>query len=145
MSSFMENCGEKSDCICLRMLDTASEKEIEALYRDAGWWQNDWDSSFIAPMIRGSFLFAGAFFQGRQIGMGRALSDGVSDAYIQDVVVLKEFRGKKIGSRITVFLVEELQRRGIDWIGLIGEPGTKDFYERLGFQEMKNFIPMRLS
>ncbi len=133
------------DALSLKILTAASEEEIENLYRHAGWWDHDWDTSFIAPMVRGSFLFAGAFFDKRQIGMGRVLSDGVSDAYIQDVAVLKEFRGQGVGSRIISFLIEELQRRGIDWIGLIGEPGTKAFYRRLGFQEMEGFLPMRLS
>ncbi|HOO62545.1 MAG TPA: GNAT family N-acetyltransferase [Synergistaceae bacterium] len=131
--------------ISLRLLQKASEEEIEALYRHAGWWRDDWDRSFISPMIRGSFLFAGAFCGGRQVGMGRVLSDGISDAYIQDVVVLREFRGQSIGSRIISFLVKELQQRNIDWIGLIGEPGTKNFYEQLGFREMTGFLPMRLS
>jgi spermidine synthase len=144
-SFFMEKNKKKNSSISLRLLKEASEKEIEALYRHAGWWEDDWDTSFIAPMIRGSFLFAGAFYESRQIGMGRVLSDGVSDAYIQDVVVLKEFRGQGVGSRIISFLVQELKRRDVEWIGLIGEPGTLRFYQNLGFKEMKNFIPMRLS
>ncbi len=32
----------------------------------------------------------------------------------------------------------------IDWIGLIGNPGTGHFYESLNFKELKNFIPMAL-
>ena len=141
----MEKNEKIKNSISLRILEKASEREIEDLYRHAGWWGSGWDASFIAPMIRGSFLFAGAFYENRQIGMGRVLSDGVSDAYIQDVVVLKEFRGQGVGSRIISFLVEELQKRDIDWIGLIGEPGTQRFYENLGFEEMKDFLPMRLS
>ena len=72
--------------------------------------------------------------------MGRVLSDGVSDAYIQDVVVHPDFRGQGIGGEIVRFLVRELEKNGIDWIALVGEPGTEKFYARLGFEEKKGFL-----
>ena len=31
---------------------------------------------------------------------------------------------------------------GIQWIGLIGEPGTGPFYERLGFRPLEGYVPM---
>ncbi len=120
-----------------------SPKDIEKLYRDALWWQREWDRTFISPMVKGSFLFAGAFWEGRQVGMGRVISDGVSDAYIQDVVVLKAFRGRGIGGKLVSFLLGELRRRGIDWIGLVGEPGTEGFYKKLGFEALSGYVPMR--
>ncbi len=42
-------------------------------------------------------------------------------------------------------LIDELQAAGVDWIGLIGKPGTAKFYESLGFSELKDYIPMKLS
>ena len=56
--------------------------------------------------------------------MGRAISDLVSDAYIQDVTVLKEYRGKGIGKIIIQTLVEELKTKGVEWIGLVAATGT---------------------
>jgi spermidine synthase len=91
-----------------------------------------------------SALFAGAFLEKKLIGMGRALSDLCSDAYIQDVVVLSAYQKHGIGSLIVNFLIEELKKRGVDWIGLIGEPGTRVFYENLGFRQMKDYIPFKL-
>jgi spermidine synthase len=45
------------------------------------------------------------------VAIARCLSDGVSDAYIQDVTVKKEFRGKGIGlfilSHIKTFFSKE--------------------------------------
>ena len=77
------------------------------------------------------------------VGMGRAISDGVSDAYIQDVTVLSTYRGRGLGSRIVQCLVAELTRRGIDWVGLVAMPGTASFYEPLGFEPMADFVPMK--
>ena len=47
--------------------------------------------SRINDLIRGSFLFAVAIdiSTGRAVGMGRVISDGIADAYIQDLVVLR--------------------------------------------------------
>ena len=76
------------------------------------------------------------------IGVGRAISDGASDSYLQDITVKKSYRGKGIGSRIIDLLVEHLNRDGLKWIGLIAERGSHGFYDRLGFNKMPNSIPM---
>jgi len=51
--------------------------------------------------------------------MGRAISDGISDAYIQDVTVLSEFRGQGIGTGIVQEILKQLRDDGLQWIGLI--------------------------
>ena len=127
-----------------KIITTAERGEVKALFRDANWWDNSWDEAFIDDIVANSFRFAGAFEKQKLVGMARALSDGASDAYIQDVIVLKKFRGNQIGSELIRFLAAELKTCGIDWIGLIGEPGTEKFYSRLGFQRMDNYIPMKL-
>ena len=66
--------------------------------------------------------------------MGRALSDNVSDAYIQDIAVSPAFRKHGIGGEIVRTIIAELRRRGVDWIALVGEPGTERFYRELGFE-----------
>ncbi len=108
------------------------------LYRLQGWWgpPTDRDRDLAASIIRGSHCFVIAEAQGRVVGMGRAISDEVSDAYIQDVVVDPAFRERGIGGRIVAGLVERLRHDGIDWIGLGAEAGTHDFYRRAGFAEM---------
>ena len=68
---------------------------------------------------------------------------GVSDAYIQDIVVRTDYRGQGWGRKIVAFLVKELRAAGVDWIGLVGAPGTKEFYEKMGFAPMPDFVPMK--
>ena len=129
-------------------IDSIDEEIFIKLYKDAGWWQESYNAnrSFIDKIVKNSFLFVAAFDENNHIiGMGRAISDGCSDAYIQDVVILKAFRKKGIGKAIINLLIEELKSHNIDWIGLIGEPKTTKFYEQLGFKTLKNHIPMSLS
>jgi len=134
------------DGLEIRLVDAVPVDELVALYQDAGWWQDDYKitDDFLRLIPERSALFAGAFLKKKLIGMGRALSDLCSDAYIQDVVVLSDYQKCGVGSMIVRFLIDELKKKGVDWIGLIGEPGTGSFYENLGFRQMKDYIPFKL-
>ncbi len=96
----------------------------------------------VARIVSGSHLFVIATIGDEIIGMGRAISDAVSDAYIQDVTVENESRGKRIGSTLVERLIAALKRDGIEWIGLIAEKGSRRFYETLGFGPMVGAVPM---
>jgi spermidine synthase len=121
--------------------DTAS---ILALYRQAGWWQMDDNPQYletVRQILSNSFCFVIAKTGEEIIGMGRAISDGVSDAYIQDVTVRKDMRGKGIGKGIIRTLLRSLKENKLQWIGLISEPGYEKFYGGLGFNVMPNYTP----
>ena len=120
------------------------EGQIVDLYRDAGWWKEEMDASRINDLIRGSFLFAVAIdiSTGRAVGMGRVISDGISDAYIQDLVVQGTKRSWGVGKMILNRLLVECKFRKITWIGLIAEPGKEEFYRSLGFAPMPGHVPM---
>ena len=118
--------------------------EVVALYESAGWWrEGPAGRAAIPAMIAGSFCFAVAVERGRAVAMGRVISDGVSDGYIQDVVVLPEHRGRGVGREMIALLTRTCVERGLVWIGLVAEPGTTAFYERLGFRELSGYVPMR--
>ena len=117
---------------------------VVGLYRDGGWLKDTDDPAAIPLLLKGSFMVASAWAGDELVGMGRVLSDGFSDAYIQDVVVLRNFRGKGIGGRLVAHLRDRCIDLGILWVGLIAEPGTTSFYERLGFNAMPGNVPMVL-
>jgi aralkylamine N-acetyltransferase len=118
-------------------------EQITALYRHEGWWSKDSDDpDLIRGIITGSHLFVVATEEDVVLGMGRALSDRISDAYIQDVTVKKQYRSRGIGTEIIRELVKRLRADGIEWIGLIAERGSHGFYTRLDFNQMSNAIPM---
>ncbi|MCP3968412.1 MAG: GNAT family N-acetyltransferase [Lentisphaerae bacterium] len=131
--------------LVVKTVDELNPADVVMLYRDAGWWHEGYSDDFIPDMIHNSEVFAVALEDDKPVGMGRALGDGISDAYIQDVVVLTSHRKSGIGSKIIKHIIAELKMRDIDWIGLIGEPGTKPFYEKLGFELMQNYVPMKLN
>jgi len=126
-----------------KVVKEASITDLITLYKEADWWdeKND-DPSFLTELVRKTYCFVGAFDNSRMIGMGRSISDSVSDAYIQDVTVLKKYRNQGIGGQIINTLINYLLENNIKWIGLIGEPGTESFYKQLSFKKMQNYIPM---
>lgn len=134
----------KTQAISLHIVSEWEPEEIVDLYRVAGWWEEDSEKAKIPDLIRGSHRFVVAIDEitGAAVGMGRTISDGVSDAYIQDVVVRKEYRRCYIGLQIVRFLTELCAEDGISWVGLISEPGTTPFYKKIGFQPMEQYVPM---
>ncbi len=114
-----------------------------SLYRQEGWWSNDQDDpALLEKIVLGSHCFLVAETNETIIGMGRAISDRASDAYIQDVTVHKEHRGRGIGTEIIRQLVARLEQDGLKWIGLIAEKNAHPFYEPLGFKIMPDAAPM---
>lgn len=120
-------------------------QQILELYRGAGWWQGGEDApEALRRIIAGSHCFLTVRYRDAVIGMGRALSDGASDAYVQDVTVGDAHRGKGIALTLVTKIVAKLQSDGIDWIGLIAERNTKELYSKAGFAAMDQAIPMLL-
>lgn len=128
----------------VKIVKRAPKRDLLRLYRQAGWWRTSYsdNKAFLDAMVSGSFCFAGAFAGGLMVGMGRAVSDGVSDAYIHDVTVLKNYRGMGLGKRIVQLILAFLREKGIEWIGLVAEPEAANIYRELGFRSFGDYTPM---
>jgi aralkylamine N-acetyltransferase len=132
------------DGVVIRLVEAWDEEEIVHLYRVGGWWKDEYDPKTLPRLVKGSFAFAVAVDKktGHAIGMGRVISDGISDGYVQDLVVLPGFRKRGIGKEIIAALVRKCSDAGISWLGLIAEPGTEPFYRPLGFRPMQGYMPL---
>jgi len=111
----------------------------------AGWWEKNApdDPDLVERIIAGSYCFMVAI-EGEEIaGMGRAISDRASDAYIQDLTVHEKYRNMGVGTEILKRISNRLEEDGIKWIALIAERNTHGFYERLGYKIMPDSMPMR--
>jgi len=129
--------------IDLQVVGDWDTEEIADLYREGGWWREEWDHRHLSGLISGSFRFIVAIdsASGSAAGMGRVISDGASDGYIQDLVVRAEYRGLGIGSEILGKLVDECRSAGLEWIGVVAEPGSELIYRKAGFREMAGHTP----
>jgi len=71
---------------------------------------------------------------GKLVGAGRVVGDGIDTAYLCDVVVHPEFQGQGLGKAL-VLKLKELSA-GHRKIILYANPGKEDFYRKLGFRRM---------
>ncbi|HSV50649.1 MAG TPA: GNAT family N-acetyltransferase [Burkholderiaceae bacterium] len=71
---------------------------------------------------------------GRMVGAGRALADGMDCSYICDVAVHPDQQGLGVGKEIVSRLVE--LSRGHKKIILYAVVGKEPFYRKLGFKRM---------
>lgn len=114
------------------------KRQVVGLYREAGWWsQGDEAGPELAGrLIAGSHCFVCCVSGSEIIAMGRAISDGASDAYIQDVYVKTACRKQGMAREITRLIIERLLQDGMKWIGLIATPEALDLYAKMGFVQV---------
>nr|WP_246312073.1 GNAT family N-acetyltransferase [Aquabacterium terrae] len=106
---------------------------MSALYRAAplgnkapAWLQQAFGNSMFRCFVRKD---------GRLVGAGRALADGVDCSYLCDIAVMPSHQGTGLGKQIVERLVE--RSRGHRKIILYAVPGREPFYKRLGFRRMR--------
>ena len=121
-------------------------RQIRMLYHTAGWWDpnDDEHPDLVRRLVSGSHCFLTVKDKADIIGMGRAISDGVNDAYLQDITVLPSIRHHGVGTTLVETLIERLRHDGLRWIGLIAGNHSHPFYKKLGFIEMPLSTPMLL-
>jgi GNAT superfamily N-acetyltransferase len=114
-------------------LDAVDLDELSELYRLAPLGVKPPDR--LAIVFRNSMFVRFVYAGPRLVGAGRVLADGLDCAYIADVAVHPEQQGRGLGSAIIERLVEAA--RGHKKILLYANPGTEDFYLKLGFLPME--------
>jgi GNAT superfamily N-acetyltransferase len=83
--------------------------------------------------VRGSRRVVGLYHEGRQVGFGRAVSDGAVVAYLADVYVLAEHRGRGLGLELVRELVDGRDGGEMRW--LLHTADAQGLYRKVGFGE----------
>ena len=81
--------------------------------------------------MREASRVVGLYRDGRQVGFARAVTDGVSIAYLADVYVLPEFRGRGLGVELVREIVEGSPFADRKW--LLHTADAHGLYARFGF------------
>lgn len=82
-------------------------------------------------LVREAARVVGLYHEGRQIGFTRTASDGIVYAYLADVYVLPEFRGRGLGAELVRFTVDDCLLEHLRW--LLHTPDMHGLYEKAGF------------
>jgi ribosomal protein S18 acetylase RimI-like enzyme len=75
--------------------------------------------------------------EGRIIGMGRLVGDGIMYWYMQDVIILPQYQGKGIGKQMVERMLQYIQQNSMSGttatVGLMAAQGKEPFYEKWDF------------
>ncbi len=111
----------------------ANLDEMKEVYASVGWKKHT--NEIIQQVFEASNIIAIVKVNGRVVGIGRGITDGVFNAAIYDVVVHKDFQGQGIAKEIMGFLLDKLNN--VSCVHLISTTGNEEFYRKLGFKKMK--------
>ena len=83
------------------------------------------------------FSFCECLWGDRLVEYVEVVSNGVTDAYIQDLMVHPEMQNQGFGTQMMSMVIKEIRERNIYMLSVIyGEEKLKEYYERFGFFSM---------
>ena len=108
-------------------------KSLASLRESVGW--NRMEKELSNPQMT-SFYHIAAYEEDELVGYIDCVSNGVTDAYIQDLMVKPIYQGKGVGSELMHKMIEYLKANKIYMISVVFDESLKPFYERFGFYTM---------
>ncbi len=94
------------------------------------YWGRDRSRQDVEAQVRGAARVVGVYLGDEQIGFARVHSDG-RIAYLADVYVLDDHRGRGLGVELVRFTVDEGPLRDLRW--LLHTRDAHALYEKFGF------------
>ncbi|GAA5395696.1 GNAT family N-acetyltransferase [Streptococcus uberis] len=109
------------------------------LYNDVSWIAYTSNPNQLELALKNSLKVWTAWDGELLVGLARVVGDGSAIIYIQDILVLKSYQGRGIGSRFITTILNEFQE--IRQIILSTEDNqiTKSFYEKNGLNQVGKY------
>jgi ribosomal protein S18 acetylase RimI-like enzyme len=106
------------------------------------YWAKGRPRDVVERLVREATRVVGLYREGGQVGFARVVSDDEVFAYLADVYVLPEFRGKGLGVELVREAVDGGPQRELRW--LLGTADAQDLYSKLGFGPVSAIMMERL-
>jgi len=120
--------------------DTISFEEILPLYEAVGWTNYSTNPTMLKNALENSlFLISARDEEGKLIGFLRAVGDGYSIVYIQDIIVLPEYHRQGIGTQLLRKTMEHFKEVYQMILTTDSELKTIAFYEANGFTALSKY------
>jgi GNAT superfamily N-acetyltransferase len=105
--------------------------EVHRFLSTDSYWARGRDRETQDALIAGATRVVGLYHEGRQVGFCRAFSDGVTLAYLADVYVLPELRGRGLGMELVGEMVDRGPLAHVKW--LLHTADAHGLYAKFGF------------
>jgi len=115
--------------------DDPGRLDVDAIHRfisEESYWGRGRSRERVLATIDGSRRVMGLYRDGRQVGFARAITDGVTMAYLADVYVLAAHRGRGLGVALVRETIDGAGAPEAHWI--LHTADAEGLYERLGFR-----------
>ncbi len=113
--------------------DDASRLDLDAIWAflsTEAYWGRTRSRELFERQVRGAARVIGLYLGERQVGFGRAFTDEMV-AYLADVYVLSEHRGRGLGVELVRAMVDAGPLRGLRW--LLHTRDAHALYAKFGF------------
>lgn len=113
-----------------------NEEEILALYNDVGWVAYTNEPSVLRKAFENSLSVLAAYENGELLGIIRAVGDGCTIVFVQDILVFNRHQRKGVGSALLKAVLQKYGNVRQIELATDNTPKTVAFYKAMGFKEM---------
>ena len=113
--------------------ETVSVNDLADLRESVGW--NRMENEYKNPLLT-SYYHIAVYEKEVLIGYIDCVSNGVTDAYIQDLMVHPDYQRRGVGTELMTIMINYLKQKQIYMISVVFEETLKPFYEKFGFFNM---------
>jgi GNAT superfamily N-acetyltransferase len=120
----------------LELDDDPTRVDVDAVHNflaNESYWAAGRLRTVVERLVREADRVVGAYDGDRQIGFARAFTDGATLAYLADVYVLPDYRGRGVGAELVRAMVEDGPYSRLRW--LLHTKDAHGLYRRFGFVE----------
>ncbi|MDP3479801.1 MAG: GNAT family N-acetyltransferase [Desulfoprunum sp.] len=104
-------------------------------FLSTSYWAKGIPKAIVEKAIKNSLSF-GVYHNGSQIGFGRAITDRATFAYLADIFILPEFRGRGLGKWLISCFLAHPELQGLRrW--LLATSDAHGLYRQNGFGPLK--------
>ena len=125
--------------------DDPDRVDVDVVFRflsEEAYWVPGRDRATIEQLVRESTRVIGAYRGEELVGFARAISDGSSMAWLGDVFVLSEHRGKGLGVELVREAVEDPALGRLTWF--LNTKDAHSLYAKFGFARANERTMVRL-
>ncbi|MDE3291576.1 GNAT family N-acetyltransferase [Lacticaseibacillus paracasei] len=109
--------------------------EVLVLYKSVGWSMYTRDPARLERALTHSLMVLGADEGKQLVGLIRAVGDGETILFIQDLLVLPEYQRRGIGKQLIEALLARFPEVRQRVLLTDDDPKTRNFYKAAGFVE----------